>query len=176
MGTTGHGIRYQDSNEPPQGWVATQLLAESVEAALDAYETWNSWTPVFTVGGFASVGAGSVEGFYELRGKHCHAEFRIELGSGFSVTAGIMVVTLPVPQYGWSGDAFLSALGNWVIRDDTSPNHYAGTIAGSGSGGTGAVFAGAWSGTAPNLRVAEDRPMVWAAPDIVSAVFDYRTA
>ena len=177
MGTTGHGIDFPESGDPPQAWVDFENMANSIEAAFDAYETWHPWTPVFTTGGFSSYGSGGgAQAHYQDRGGRIHAEFLIKLGSGFAVTAGIMVMTLPVVGYGWSGDAFLASLGIWNIRDDSVPDHYTGGVFVSGSGAVGMVFGGAWDGTSPDDRVSNTSPMAWAAGDLFSAVIDYRAA
>lgn len=181
MPTTGHGIFYPNSSDPVFPWEDMQDLADSVEAALDAYEAWTSWTLTWTgLGGITSVGAGGqVQGIYEQIGKLVHAEFRIELGTGFTWSGGTLELNLPVTAYtGWLGAGNQAALGFWTVRDDSVPDHYAGTLGLAGPSGAACHFNGAWDGTAPKKRVSGSGniPVTWAAGDIISGALQYRAA
>jgi len=172
MGTTSpHGIVYAESSGAPQAWVDSLNMANSIEAALNEYESANAWTPVFS-NGFTSVGgAGQQEGFYYQIGKLVHAEFYFELASGFAMGSSNWLLTLPVAASAWAGFK-TRALGTWAIRDDSGPNHFAGALI-SASVSTGVWFGGA---DQPGGRVTETNPVAWAIGDILSGVLDYRAA
>ena len=178
MGTTGHGLVYVDSNDPPQAWVDSQNLAESVEAALDAYETWNEWTPIFNPGPTNWGSGGGVEGHYMQIGKLVHAEFRGQLGTGFVYGAGTTVLALPVPAFEFTvGNQLQAAVGSWIVRDESATRHYSGSIGIFGVSATSVSFAGAWDSTTPTfLRINETLPLTWQVDDIISGVLDYRAA
>lgn len=181
MPTTDHGLVYPDSSGSTNLWEHFQQLANSVETALDTYETWTSWTPAWVTsgssGGFTSVGgSGTNQGFYSRIGNLVHAEFRIELASGFATDSGTFTLTLPVPAYVWGGSVVQGAIGRWIARDDSSTLHWSGTIGLWDSGADEVSFGGSWDGTAPRSRVDSNDPIVWAAGDILSGVMDYRAA
>jgi len=181
MPTTGHGIFYPNSSAPPQVWVDMQTLATSVETALTTYETWTSFTPTLGFsGGFASVGAGVNQGFYQKLGTGSgalvHAEFRIELGAGFSLTAGTWAMALPVAAYAWGGAGIQSAIGSWIARDDSGPFHFAGTLGLWNAAGTAVSFGGSWLTDKPKSRVDSNDPIVWAAGDVLAGTMSYRAA
>lgn len=180
MATTDHGLVYPNSSGNVQMWTHLQNLAESVEAAFDAYETFTSWTPTFT-NGPTTIGVGGFsEGFYTKTGGWVKAQFRIHLGTGFAFTGGTFELVLPFPSYIWEGGTFgqTGALGNWTIRDDSAIDHFAGTIGVFETLATRACFNGAWDGTAPNSRVssAATHPITWAAGDMFSGNLQYRAA
>jgi hypothetical protein len=178
MGTTDHGLVYPTSGSPVQVPEDIQALAVSVEAALDAYEAWNSWTPVFPAGP-TTIGAGGVsEGFYQRIDDLVFAQFRVELGTGFAFTGTTFELTLPVVAYDWGGSGNLATIGSWVVRDDSVPDHYAGSIGIHGPTSTSCDFPGAWDGTSPKKRVSSSAgiPITWAAGDIFSGLLQYRAA
>jgi len=172
MGTTQHGIVYAESGGAPQAWVDSLNMATSIEDALDAYESVNAWSPVFSNGFISVGGAGIDEGFYYRLGNHVHAEFYFQLASGFTLGSSNWLLTLPVAASSWAGDFKARALGMWAIRDDSVPSHYAGALI-SASAATGVWFAGA---DQPGGRVTESNPITWAAGDVLSGVLDYRCA
>ena len=155
-----------------------------MEAALDTYETYTSWTPTWDLsgsgGGFTSVGgSGFNQGFYMQIGKQVFAQFRIQLASGFTTDAGTFSMVLPVPAYiSWGGTVIQSSLGSWQIRDDSTFFHYAGTIGLFNSGGTACSFGGAYDsgGPADRERVDENTPMGWDVSDVFSGQLSYRAA
>lgn len=183
MPTTGHGLVYPDSSGNTQIWTHVQNLADSVETALDAYETWTSWTPTWDTsggGGFTSVGAGQNQGFYQRfgtgTGSLVHAEFRVELGAGFSTDTGTFVLILPVAAYIWAGSVVQGTIGNYTIRDDSVPYHYSGSLGLWSSSADRVSFNGSWDGTKPRSRVDSNDPVVWASGDILSGTLSYRSA
>ena len=177
--TSSHGIYYPNSTSPPQVWADMQTAATSVETALTTYETWTSWTPVYTTGP-TTLGAGGVsEGFYQQIGKMVHAEWRTELGTGFAFTGTTFEMVLPLPAYvGWGGAKIQASLGSWLARDDSVPSHFAGTIGLWAAAGLSCSFGGAWNGTSPSSRVSSSatNPITWAAGDIFGGVLTYRAA
>jgi hypothetical protein len=179
MGTTGHGLIYPTSGSPVQVPEDIQTLAESVEDALDDYESYTSWVPTFGgLGGISSVGAGVIEGFYQQIGKLVFAQFRIELGAGFSFTGSTFEMNLPVTAYVFGGAGNQAALGSWTMRDDSVPDHYAGTLGLAGPSGLACHFNGAWDGTSPKKRLTSTAgtPITYASGDVISGVLHYRAA
>lgn len=159
-------------------WEHFQNLANSVEAALGAYETWTSWTPTFTTGPLLIGSGGTREGSYQQLGKLVHAEFRIELGSGFTLTAGTTwEMVLPVAAITWAGAGIQSSLGSWMYRNNSVPTHYSGTIGIWAPGATSVSFGGAWDGTVPRSRISNSGiPVSMAAGDVFSGNMTYRAA
>ncbi len=182
MPTTGHGISYIDPGDQVDLDADIQQLADSVETALDVYETFNSWTPTFNSGGFTNFGgSGFNQGFYSQIGKLVHAQFRMEIASGFAVSAGLFVLNLPVTAFAWSGANNAATIGSWLLRDDSVPRHYSGGILTVTSGGGARVwFGGAWDTSpapdAPSGRVSDTEPVTWAAGDVLSGTLRYRAA
>lgn len=178
--TTGHGLVYPTSAGNTNLWEHLQNLAESVEAAMDSYEAFNSWTLAWDTtggGGFTSVGGlGQSQGFYSRIGNFVHAEFRVELASGFTVDTGTFVLNLPVAAYVWNGSGIQATLGTWTARDDSSPNHWSGSLGVWAAGATSVSFNGAWDGTSSKKRIDSNDPIVWAANDVLSGVLNYRAA
>jgi hypothetical protein len=136
---------------------------------------YTSWTPTFVTGP-TSVGSGIRQGFYEKVGKTVHAEFRVELGSGFTYTSGTTELTLPVPAFVWGGSGIQATIGNWTARNNSVPSHYAGSLGIFSSGANSVSFNGAWDGSAPKSRVDSNDPVAWASGDVLSGVLDYRAA
>lgn len=179
--TTGHGFVYPTSGDNTQIWTHIQNLAESVETALDSYETFTSWTPTWDTtngGGFTSVGgSGSNQGFYSRIGNLVHAEFRVELATGFSLDTGNFLLVLPLAAYiGWGGSILQSTLGSWTLRNDSDPYHHGGSLGIYSSTGLTVSFNGSWDGTAPRARVDSNDPVAWAVGDVLSGNLNYRVA
>jgi len=154
-----------------------QNLADSVETALDTYETFTSWTPAWDTssgGGFTSVGAGTNEGFYMRIGKFVHAEFRVELGAGFATDSGTFILTLPIAAYVWGGSTIQATLGTWTARNNSDPFHWAGSLGLWSAAGVSVSFGGSYDGTASRSRIDSNDPIVWANNDVLSGVLDYR--
>jgi hypothetical protein len=176
MPTTDHGLTYPSSATTVDPRLDFQLLADSVETALDTYETYTSWTPVF-VAGPTTIGAGGVsEGYYTRIGKWVRAEFRVELGTGFAVTGTTFDLTLPVAAYIFGGAAIYSTVGRWMARDDSVPRHYSGSLGVSLAAGTRCSFAGATSSNIARVLVTNTIPFTLAAGDIFSGALSYRAA
>jgi len=176
MPTTGHGVAYPVASATVDPRLDFETFATSVETALDAYETYTSWTPVF-VAGPTTLGTGGVaEGFYQQLGKWVRAEFRVELGTGFAVTGTTFDLTLPVAAYIFGGAAIWSTLGRWMARDDSVPRHYSGSIGVSLAAGTRCSFGGAVSANISRQLVSNTVPFTLAAGDIFSGALSYRAA
>jgi hypothetical protein len=185
MGATADGFIYPDNSGGVSLWTHIQNLATSIQTKRDAERLWNSWTPTWntpTDGGVLSVGAGVNQGFYRMDGnKLVHAEFRVELGAGFSIQAGTFILNLPVPAYVWGGAAINGALGSWTARDNSTSGpvvHPSGTIGNWDTGGLRVHFAGApaASFTGAPRRVDSNDPIPWASGDVLAGVLDYRAA
>lgn len=182
MPSTARGIIYpNEDGAANELWQHIQRLAESVDAALSDYETINNWLPAWSSSGFTGLGSGGLsEGYYQRIGDLVHAQFRIQLGTGFTVGSGIFAFNLPVPAYPFDGDGFVAVVGTWTARDNDQGGetmHYSGPIGLSGASGTAAVLYAAWSGTAPNQRVSDLFPFTpWAVNDILSGMLIYRAA
>jgi hypothetical protein len=183
MTTTDHGFYYPTSGSPVQIPEDIQLLAESVETRFDTDEAFTSWTPTWPGGGLGGItsvgGSGQNQGFYQQIGKLVFAQFRIELASGFSFFGSTFEMALPVAAYvGWGGAGNQAALGSWTMRDDSVPDHYAGTLGLAGPSGTACHFNGAWDGTSPKKRLTSTAgvPITYAAGDVISGVLNYRAA
>jgi hypothetical protein len=142
-------------------------LATSVQTALTAVgaQTWSTWTLSWDTtsgGGFTSVGgSGFSEGYYTRIGNLVHAEFRVELASGFAVDTGTFILMLPVTAHAFSGAIFHSTLGTWTARDDSAPNHWSGSLSLYQSSADRVSFGGAWDGTSPKKRIDSNDPIVW---------------
>lgn len=177
MPSTGHGIIYPDSSGNTQIWTHLQNLADSTEAALDAYEVWNSWTPVWP-NVFTTLGTGAVnQGFYMRIGDLVIAQFRTQLGTSPTIAAGVLKITLPIAAHeSWGGTGLYPTLGSWTMRDNSLVRYYSGSIGADDAAGASVTFQGAWNGTAPLDRADEVIPFAWAANDIVSGVLTYRAA
>ena len=181
MVTTAHGIIYPDATGSTSLWEHYQNVATTTETALTTYETFNTWTPTTwdttTGGGFTSVGgSGTAEGFYMRIGNFVHAEFRIELASGFATDSGTFALQLPVAAYAWGGAIIQSTLGTWTARDNSGPDHWSGSIGLWNTAATHVSFNGAWNAGAPNKRIDSNDPIVWASGDMLSGTLNYRSA
>jgi len=137
---------------------------------------WKSWTPSWTTGPTSVGGSGFNQGHYLQQGKMVHAEFRVQLASGFTWTSGTAELVLPVPAFQWSGTGIQTAIGRWIARNNSTPSHFAGTIGIFTSAATSVSFAGAWAASVPNGRVDSNDPVIWASGDIFSGSMDYRAA
>jgi hypothetical protein len=188
MPTTADGYVYPDLVSGGVDLAAHyQNLAVSVQARRDLDLAFTSWTPTWDTaagGGFLSVGgSGFNQGHYQQIGKTVHAEFRIELASGFSVDSGTFVLILPVAAYLWSGSVLAGAVGHWTARNDSDPFHYSGTLGlwdntatrVSFNGTPDATIAGA-TDAVPRSRMDSNDPIAWAAGDVLSGNLTYRAA
>ena len=179
--TSTHSLTYPSSSDPVEVWNDIQRLADSVETALTAYETWTTWSlswDTTTGGGFTSVGAGVSQGHYMRIGNFVHAEFRVELGAGFAVDTGTFLLMLPFTAYVWGGNVNNGVVGNWQARDTSATDHYGGPISIYQASSDRVAFAGAppnAGGTSKN-RVDSNDPIVWASGDILSGNMTYRAA
>lgn len=178
MPTTDHGLIYPDEDGNLNIWEHVQNLATSAEAALAALEAFASWTPTFLTGPTVLGSGGVSEGFTQRIGKLVHAEFRVELGTGFTWGSGTVELVLPFPAFVWGGSGLQASVGSWLLRDDGGPQHYAGTIGIFGPTSTTVSFGGAWDAPSgpPNIRVDSTDPITPAAGDVLSGVLDYRAA
>jgi hypothetical protein len=180
--STSRGLVYPDSSGNVQIWTHLQNLAESADAAIaTASAAWTSWTPTWDTsggGGFTSVGgSGTNQGFYRNSDGLVHAEFRIELASGFAVDTGTFVLVLPVTAYAsWGGVVSYATLGNWEARNNSDPYHYGGPLAMWDAAGTKVHFGGSWDGSSPRSRIDSNDPIVWASGDVLSGNLNYRAA
>lgn len=180
--TSPDNLQYPASTDNTHIWEHIQALATSVQTALTAVgaQTWNSWTPTWDTaggGGFTGVGGSGVnQGFYTQIGNLIHAEFRVELASGFSVDTGTFVLMLPVAAYAFGGAVLQQTIGTWTARDDSAPNHWSGTLGTWSNDHDRVSFNGAWDGTSPKKRIDSNDPFVWAAGDVLSGNLSYRRA
>ena len=81
------------------------------------------------------------------------------------------LLTLPVATFAWA-DLLAVTVGSWSLRDDSVPNHLAGTLI-TATAATGVWFGGAGGSGG---RVTDTNPVTWAAGDVLSGVLDYRAA
>lgn len=189
--TSPDNISYPDSSGSSSIWTHIQSTATSVQAALTAMVTHNSWTLAWDTsggGGFTSVGgSGTSQGFYSKigtgSGALVHAEFRVELASGFSVDTGTFVLMLPVAAYVWGGSSIQATLGTWTARDDSVPYHYSGSLGIYQASSDRVSFNGAPKGSPSTIseavsrnRIDSNDPIAWAAGDVLSGVLRYRAA
>lgn len=178
--TTSHGLIYPGALGSSA--VDEQLgnLATSLEAALDAWETWLSWSLVWQNGPTALGAGGVAEAFYQRVGNRVHAEFRIEFGTSPTFSGSTFELLLPVPALASGGEQ--KAIGRWLARDDNVTKHYAGAISCRNSSGVEVDFGGAWHTTdaKPYSRVSSSAgvpiPGGWAAGDVFSGVVTYLAA
>jgi hypothetical protein len=181
MPSTTRGITYPDSGGSVNLWTHFQTLAETADAAITtATATWQSWTPTWDTsggGGFTSVGgSGLNQGFYRNSDGLVHAEFRIELASGFATDSGTFVLVLPVAAYVWGGAVIQGVVGNWEARNNSDPYHWGGPLGLWDSSGLKVNFGGSWDGTAPRSRIDSNDPIVWASGDVLAGNLNYRAA
>ncbi|OFW64725.1 MAG: hypothetical protein A2135_10030 [Actinobacteria bacterium RBG_16_67_15] len=88
----------------------------------------------------------------------------ITFGTSPAITATCHI-TLPTAA---DVTAIQWCVGSWVFRDDSVPDHYAGSLGIWDTGGAEISFAGAWDGTAPRDRVRVGVPMTVAVGDRLS--------
>src|SRR3989304_6269304 len=84
----------------------------------------------------------------------------ITFGTSPAITATCHI-TLPTAA---DVTAIQWCVGSWVFRDDSVPDHYAGSLGIWDTGGAEISFAGAWDGTAPRDRVRVGVPMTVGVP------------
>jgi len=195
-GTSPDNLTYPDASGGTSIWQHVQNLATSAQAALTArHDVWNNWPLVWDTasgGGFLSVGgAGSSQGFYQQCGKLVHAEFRVELASGFSIDSGTFLLVLPVPAFVWGASGISGCIGTWTARDDSAsgaavtPRHYGGSLGLWAAASDRVHFAAAVSPfpntgptnfTPPYSRIDSNDPIPWAAGDVLAGNLTYRAA
>lgn len=185
--TSPDGLVYPDSSGSVNLWTHFQNLADSVQTKFSATAAWTSWTPTWDTsggGGFTSVGgSGFNQGFYRNVNGLVHAEFRVELASGFAVDTGTFLLMLPVAAYVWGGAVLQATVGTWTARDADVPYHYSGSLGlyqasadRVSFNGTPKASPGTIGEAVSRNRIDSNDPVVWATGDVLSGKLEYRAA
>jgi hypothetical protein len=151
-------------------------LAGQTILASDAFNL-QTYTPTWT-NVILGTGADN-EGWWQQIGQMVLWGFRLQLGTSPS-TSGTIEISLPVAAYTGGGASLQAALGSWVYRDDSGPDHWSGSLGSFEAAGLNASLDGVWDGTSNKTRfgtvVSTARPAVVAVSDVISGSGCYRSA
>jgi len=151
------------------GQVLTAATMNSIGAA------WETWTPALTASSVnPSLGTGSTAtGKYVRVNKLVIANFLIRFGTSPTAGTGTYAISVPVTAIG-TQSYYEGALGQILIRDDSTQAQYQCTSYFVTTGTFNPVYSATYGGALVNVGAAA--PWTWAANDSISGTIIYEAA